>query len=209
VTTHPIFARTYARVAPAMDHGGLVDYRRRLLTGLTGRVIEIGAGTGLNFAHYPPQVTEVLAIEPEPYLFRLAEVAARQAPVRVRVAGGFAEQLPAEDAIFDAAVVALVLCSVEDQAKALGEARRVLKTRGEFRFLEHVRAGTPILRRVQQTLDASVWPLLCGGCHTSRDTVAAITRAGFTIHLLDRFLFPDRGIPLPAATHVLGLALSG
>jgi hypothetical protein len=79
---HPIWARVYARISPTMDAQGAVEHRRTLLAGLAGRVLEVGAGNGLNLAHYPPAVTEVLAVEPEPYLRGLAEVAARQAPVR-------------------------------------------------------------------------------------------------------------------------------
>jgi SAM-dependent methyltransferase len=82
---HPIFARVYARISPAMDAQGALEHRRALLAGLAGRVLEVGAGNGLNFAHYPPAVTEVLAVEPEPYLRGLAQAAAGQAPVPVRV----------------------------------------------------------------------------------------------------------------------------
>jgi hypothetical protein len=82
---HPVFARFYARISPTMDAQGAVEHRRTLLAGLDGQVLEVGAGNGLNFAHYPPAVTEVLAVEPEPYLRGLVEVAARQAPVSVRV----------------------------------------------------------------------------------------------------------------------------
>ena len=101
---HPIWARVYARISPTMDAQGAVDHRRELLAGLAGRVLEVGAGNGLNFAHYPPAVTEVLAVEPEPYLRGLAEVAASQAPVPTRAVDGTADDLPASDASMDAAV---------------------------------------------------------------------------------------------------------
>ena len=118
---HPLFARFYAWLSPKMDQGGLIAYRQRLLAGLSGNVIEIGAGNGLNFAHYPPQVSRVMAVEPEAYLRDVARRKARTAPVPVEVVEGVAERLPADDAAFDAAVVSLVLCSVPDQQSALLE----------------------------------------------------------------------------------------
>ena len=202
---HPIWARFYARISPTMDAQGAVDHRRELLAGLAGRVLEVGAGNGLNFAHYPPAVTEVLAVEPEPYLRGLAEVAASQAPVPTRAVDGTADDLPASDASMDAAVASLVLCSVPDQARALAELHRVLRPGGELRFFEHVQAETGGLARVQRLADL-VWPTLVGGCHTSRDTPAAITAAGFQITSVQRFRFPEGRLPQPAAPHVLGVA---
>jgi ubiquinone/menaquinone biosynthesis C-methylase UbiE len=188
-----------------MDGQGAVEHRRALLAGLAGRVLEVGAGNGLNFAHYPPTVTEVLAMEPEPYLRGLTQAAASQAPVPVRVVDGTADALPAADASMDAAVASLVLCSVPNQARALTELHRVLGPGGELRFFEHVRADTPGLARLQRLADL-LWPRLMGGCHTSRDTLAAITTAGFQITSLQRFRFPDSRLPQPAAPHVLGVA---
>ncbi|GAB2968044.1 class I SAM-dependent methyltransferase [Streptomyces pseudoechinosporeus] len=165
---------------------------------------EIGAGDGANFTHYPPTVTHVLAVEPEPHLRRLAEAAAQQAPVPIHVAAGSAERLSVPGKSFVAAVFSFVLCTVPDLNVALGEALRVLRPGGQLRFLEHIRADTSGLIRVQHLLDATVWPLLVGGCHTGRDTQEAITRAGFTIEHLDRFLFPEARIPV--SFHMLGTA---
>ncbi|GII06099.1 class I SAM-dependent methyltransferase [Planobispora takensis] len=192
---HPIFARFYARLSRAMEHRGLAEQRRRLLAGLSGNVIEVGAGNGLNFAHYPPAVTRVLAVEPEPRLRRLAREAARTAPVPVEVTDGLAEHLPAADAAFDAAVVALVLCSLPDVPAALAELRRVLAADGQVRFLEHVRADTPGWARVQDVLDATVWPYLAGGCRTGRDSLAEIREAGFAVTDLERFLMAETRSP--------------
>lgn len=189
-----------------MDRGGVADHRRRLLAGLRGRVVEVGAGNGLNFAHYPPEVTSVLAVEPESYLRQAAELSAASAAVRIDVVDGVAEGLPADDATCDAVVASMVLCSVPDERAALLEMHRVLKPGGELRFFEHVRAQTPGLRRAQHVADATVWPLLFGGCHTSRDTAAEIGSAGFRVEWVERLRFPDSNVPVLTAPHVLGVA---
>lgn len=208
VRGRPVFARFYARVAgPGLERAGVGEYRRRLLAGLSGQVIEVGAGNGLNFPHYPSTVTDVLAVEPEPTLRGLAEQAARSAPVPIRVRAGAAERLPADDELFDAAVVCLTLCSVADQSAALAELYRVVRPGGQLRFFEHVRADSPGMRAVQRLLDATVWPALVGGCHTGRDTGAAISRAGFTITEMHRLRFPDIAVPSPASAHILGTAI--
>jgi ubiquinone/menaquinone biosynthesis C-methylase UbiE len=202
---HPLFARCYARVGHLMD-AEIGDHRRRLLAGLTGRVLEVGAGNGLNFPHYPATVTEVLAMEPELYLRRLAQAASRQAPVPIRVVDGTAEALPADDATFDAVVASLVLCTVADPDQALAEIRRVLRPSGRLRFYEHVRATDPRLARWQDRLERP-WGWLVGGCHPNRDTVAAIGAAGLRLVRLDRFDLPS--IPPLARPHALGVAERG
>jgi ubiquinone/menaquinone biosynthesis C-methylase UbiE len=199
---HPLFARVYARVGHLMD-AEIADHRRRLLAGLAGRVLEVGAGNGLNFPYYPAAVTEMLAVEPEPHLRRLALVAARQAPVPIRVVDGTAEALPVPEGAIDAVVASLVLCSVTDLDQALVEVRRVLRPGGSLRFYEHVRAADPRLARWQDRLERP-WGWLVGGCHPNRDTVAAITAARLRVVQLDRF---DLGaMPPLARPHVLGVA---
>lgn len=204
---HPVFARFYGRLSRAMERRGMAEHRKALLAGLTGTVIDIGAGNGLNFAHYPSTVTRVLAVEPEPRLRQVARRAAASAPVPVEVVDGVAERLPTEDSSADAAVVSLVLCSVRDQAVVLREVQRVLNPGGQLRFLEHVRADSPGLARVQRALDATVWPHLAGGCHSGRDTAAAIERTGFTLDRLDRFLFPE--VRTPLSFYISGTAVHG
>jgi ubiquinone/menaquinone biosynthesis C-methylase UbiE len=202
---HPLFARVYARVGHLMD-AEIGDHRQRLLTGLRGRVLEVGAGHGLNFPHYPVTVTQVLAVEPEPHLRRLAQAAARQAPVPIRVVAGTAEALPARDATVDAVVASLVLCTVADLDQALAEIGRVLRPGGRLRFYEHVRATDPRLARWQDRLERP-WGWLVGGCHPNRDTVAAITAAGLQLVALDRFDLA--AMPALARPHVLGVAERG
>ena len=204
---HPIFARFYAWVSPSMDAGGVVERRQQLLSGLGGMVIEVGAGNGLNFAHYPREVTRVLAVEPESHLRSVAERNARDARVHVDVVDGVAEQLPVADASFDAAVASLMLCSVADQDAVLRELFRVVKPAGQLRFLEHIAAATPRLRRAQRWLDATVWPTLMGGCHMSRDTAAAVSNTGFHVVELERFSIPEGRIVLPPSPHIIGMAI--
>lgn len=204
---HPIFARFYARLSSRMDEDGVADRREQLLSGLSGRVIEIGAGNGLNFTHYPAEVTSVLAIEPEPHLRALAQRQAERAVVPVEVVDGLADDLPTANASFDAAVASLVLCSVPDQRSALSEVRRAIKPGGGLRFFEHVQADSASLRRIQRLLDLTVWPFVAGGCHAGRDTLAAIETAGFQIERLEMFRFPDITVAMPTSPHILGAAI--
>ena len=205
-TVHPLFARIYTCVGCVADRAGAAEHRDRLLASLSGRVIEVGAGHGLNFGHYPPTVKDVLAVEPEPYLRALAAERARHSAVPIRVVAGVAEYLPAPGDAFDAAVASLVLCSVDDQGRALTEIRRVLRPGGELHFYEHVRSGRRSMARVQQLADRTAWPAVAGGCHTSRDTVAALGEAGFHVEELERFEFPPFALAFVTAPHVLGRA---
>jgi ubiquinone/menaquinone biosynthesis C-methylase UbiE len=205
---NPFFSWVWTRLCPRLEESGLGDLRDELLAGLEGRVVEVGVGTGASFARYPEGVEELVAVEPEPRLRAQAEAAAAEAPVSVRVLAGVASDLPVADGWADAVVVSLVLCSVPDQAAALREARRVLRPGGELRFLEHVRAETLVLSRVQRALDATVWPRLGGGCHASRDTAGAVERSGFEVTALRRFDFPDLPVRGPTAPHILGRARS-
>jgi ubiquinone/menaquinone biosynthesis C-methylase UbiE len=203
---HPLFARLWSLMS-RHEPGEIQRHRDELLEGLSGRVLELGAGSGSNFAHYPPTVEEVVAVEPEPYLRRRAEAAAGSAPVRITVVGGVADRLPAEDESCDAAVVSLVLCSVPDQPRALAELRRVLRPGGELRFYEHVLATErPGLARVQRAVDRLFWPRAFGGCHTGRDTPAAITAAGFAIEDSRGLWLGPRTVPPPTAPHAIGRA---
>jgi ubiquinone/menaquinone biosynthesis C-methylase UbiE len=202
---HPRFARLYVRQSLQAERLGLAARRAELLDGLTGKVLEVGAGNGLNFAHYPPSVTEVVAIEPERHLREHAVRAAGDAPIPVSIVDAVAERLPFAAAEFDAAVASLMLCSVADVGAALAELHRVLRPGSELRFFEHVASSRAAVRTLQRAADATLWPRVAGGCHLGRETDRLIEAAGFTIERCDRFSF--RIPPLdPPKTHVLGVA---
>ena len=204
---HPLFARCYARVSVSAETRlGMAAIRERLLSGLSGRVIEIGAGNGLNFDRYPASVAEVVAIEPERTLRQLAAEAAVRTEVPVDVVPGTAEALPVKSEAYDAAVLSLVLCSVRDVRRALAEVRRVLRPGGELRFFEHGRGGGPAMLFTQRALDRTVWPLLSGGCHLSREPVAELRAAGFELGPYRRMSVPENGLRLPSSSCVLGVA---
>jgi ubiquinone/menaquinone biosynthesis C-methylase UbiE len=202
----PRFARMYLRSAASAEQRGATEHRRRLLQGLSGTVVEIGAGHGLNFPLYPPEVTEVVAIEPETTLRDQAGTAAERATVPIRVLAGVADELPLDDATVDAAVASLVLCSVPDQQRALAEIRRVLRPEGELRFYEHVVPRCQPKRLLLQVIDRSgLWPGIAGGCHPARDTTEAIIQAGFDIEEIERFGFSAARFE-PLIPHILGTA---
>jgi SAM-dependent methyltransferase len=203
--SHPVFARYYGAMSVMAEKKGNAEHRQRMLRGATGRVVELGAGNGLNFAHYPTTVTEVVAVEPEPYLRERAEAAARTAPIPVRVVDGTAGHIPFDDASFDVGVASLVLCSVPDPAAALAELRRVIEPGGELRFYEHVRADDPKWARRQHRL-AGLWGWFAGGCNPYRNTEQAIVDAGYDIEHIERFPFAP-ALPMRlTAPHVLGRA---
>jgi SAM-dependent methyltransferase len=199
---HPVFAWMYARVAPRQDARGTAEHRRRLLAPATGRAVEPGAGTGLNLPYYPPAVTDVLALEPDPHMFRRLVEAMPTASVPVAVRRMQAAPLELADGAADTVVCSLVLCSVPDQRAALAEAHRVLVPGGRLLFFEHVRSQDARLARWQDRLERP-WGWGAGGCHPNRDTLAAIEAAGFRIDELDRW--DERGGGL-AKPHVLGRA---
>jgi SAM-dependent methyltransferase len=199
---HPIFARVWALLA-RIGSREMGPHRDEALAPAAGRVIEVGAGQGENFRRYPAAVTEVLAVEPEPYLRGKARAAADAARVPVRVVDGVAGALPGADGEFDTAVASLVLCSVPDQAAALAEMRRVLKPGGRLLFYEHVLSERPRFARLQRRVNP-VWTRLGGGCNLHRDTVAAIAAAGFQLERVRAFDEPATG---PARPHVIGVAV--
>ena len=205
IVHHPVFARLYERMSPGLERAGAAQHRTRLLAGLAGRVVEVGAGNGLNFSHYPATVEEVVAVEPEPYLRIRAEARAAAVAAPVRVVDAAASHLPLADGSVDAGVASLVLCSVADPAGALAELHRVIRPGGELRFYEHVLSTNPTRVRRQHRADP-IWSRFIGGCHLTRDTQRAIADAGFVIETGDRFEFAPCFLAKLAAEHVLGCA---
>jgi ubiquinone/menaquinone biosynthesis C-methylase UbiE len=183
---------------------GNADHRREALAGLSGRVIEVGAGTGLNFRHYPSSVAAIVATEPEPYLRGVAEDAARDAPAPVRIVDWVAETLEVDGGSFDAGVASLVLCSVGDPERALGELFRVIRPGGELRYYEHVQAWTPRLARVQRAVDRLGLPRVAGGDHVSRETGKLIREAGFVVEHERSFRFRPQPLNVLFEPHILG-----
>jgi ubiquinone/menaquinone biosynthesis C-methylase UbiE len=204
MVNHPLFAHCWNRVSSLIERDA-ARHRREMLAGARGRVVEIGAGNGMNFRHYPTIVDEVVALEPEPYLRARAQDAARESPLPVSVRDGVADELPLEDGCCDTAIASLVLCSVPNPPRALAELRRVLRPGGQLRFFEHVRSDNPAKARVQTWLDRSgVWSRLGGGCHCARDTVDAIKAAGFRVERLEHVTVgPALG---PTNPYVVGVA---
>jgi ubiquinone/menaquinone biosynthesis C-methylase UbiE len=175
-----VFAALYDRVMARTEESGLRDRRAALLGGVSGRVIEIGGGTGANLALYPDAVSELVVCEPEEPMARKLEAKLGEARVPARVVRASAESLPFEDASFDFAVSTLVLCTVDDLDGALSELRRVLKPSGSLVFIEHVRSDEPGLARWQDRL-APVWVHVGHGCRCNRATLDAIHAAGFGV----------------------------
>jgi ubiquinone/menaquinone biosynthesis C-methylase UbiE len=200
---NPLFARLYEHVLSRGERAKMTGCRQQLVDGVVGRVLEIGPGNGLGFGLYPATVDEVLAVEPEPYLRVRAERAAKHAAAGIVVVAGDAEHLPTGDASVDVVVVSLVLCSVPDQARALAEARRVLRSGGELRVFEHVIAEHPLGRAALRAAEATFWPRAFGNCHPARDTLAALTAAGFDTSRVRRFVM-RAGTAEPPLPYILG-----
>lgn len=203
VVDNPFFARVWPVVA-SHETEAVRALRRENLAGLSGRVLEVGAGIGTNFPNYPDSVEEVIAVEPEPRLAAHARAAAAAAPARIVVESetveGFSGGTP-----FDAVVCSLVLCSVRDPAGVLQRLYSLLRPDGELRYLEHV-ASAGVRGRYQRLADATLWPRLFGNCHTHRDAERSIIDAGFEIDTSRREFTLPLWAPMPVSELLLGRA---
>jgi ubiquinone/menaquinone biosynthesis C-methylase UbiE len=185
------FSAAYDRGFKGAEDAGLRAMRSELLAQARGRVLELGAGTGLNLGLYPQAIETLTMVEPDPHMTKqlrqkLAD-SGKSAEISVVEASG--EELPFPDDSFDTVAVTLVLCTVPDLDATLSEIRRVLRPEGKLLFLEHVRAHSPELAKWQDRLE-SPWKFLADGCHCNRDTVAAISAAGFTLGDVERGELP-------------------
>lgn len=175
--------------------------RSRALAPASGRILEIGFGTGRNLPHYPPAVRRIEAIDPDPDLDRLSMPRIAHAAIEVDFHHLNAEHLPFEDARFDTVVSTFTLCSIPDVSHALAEVRRVLKPGGRFLFLEHGRAPDANVARWQDRLNRA-WMPLAGGCHLNRPVRELVAGAGLSID-------PARDYYLERAPRFLGYLTEG
>jgi len=171
------FALTYDRQLAKVEQAGLGELRQTLLADASGRVLEVGTGANLSF--YGPDVDSLTITEPEPSMLRRLERRVREQSPDTKVLRAPAEDLPFEDNTFDVAVSTLVLCGVDDQARALGELRRVLRPGGRLIFIEHVRSDEPGLARWQDRLNGLIRLVAC--CDCNRRTLDSITAEGFEV----------------------------
>ncbi|MDP8927014.1 MAG: class I SAM-dependent methyltransferase [Actinomycetota bacterium] len=194
-----LFARWYGRRARRAERGEIGQRRRRLVAQASGRVLDLGAGTGESFKHLPSAVSQVVAVEPDPWMLRQAQQRVTEARVPVSFVRAVSDALPFGAGSFDTAVVALVLCTVDDLEGTIAELRRVLRPGGKLLLMEHVRATDDALAQLQD-LVARPWSWSNGGCRPNRSTLEAIERGGFGLDGLEWYGYPV----LP---HVQGVAL--
>lgn len=200
---NPLFARIW-KFMSNHETEWLRDRRRENLDGLSGRVLEVGAGVGTNFALYPDTVTEVVAVEPEPRLREVARGAASSAPVPISVVASTVEALDVGEP-FDAVVCSLVLCSIDEPEDVLRQLYSQLRPGGELRFFEHV-ASHGAQGVLQRVADATVWPRLFGNCHTHRETEQMIAAAGFQPQTTRHGHQFPAWAPVPVSEFALGRA---
>jgi ubiquinone/menaquinone biosynthesis C-methylase UbiE len=175
-----LFAAVYDPFLALGELAGVSSRRRRLLTAARGRVVELGAGTGLNVPHYPDGLDELLLVEPDPAMRRRLGRRVRRSPAIAGIVDACAERLPFADGSVDTVVATFVLCTVDDPEHVLREIARVLRPDGKLLFLEHVRSPSPRLARWQERL-CEPWRRFAGGCRCNRATVDVLRTCGFEL----------------------------
>lgn len=182
-----LLAKIYDRFMAPTEAACLRQWRSEVVSGASGRVVEIGAGTGANLEFYGPNVERLTLVEPDEHMrAQLADKLRRSQKTGVEIVPLVAEALPAADRSVDVVVSTLVLCTVPSLSNTLNEANRVLKPGGELRFLEHVAARDNPDRRKWQERIEPFWKVAADGCHLTRDTADAIEAAGFEMERLRR-----------------------
>jgi ubiquinone/menaquinone biosynthesis C-methylase UbiE len=171
----------------AMRNGRLAPYRQRIIPLASGRVLEIGIGSGLNLPFYTAHATEILGLDPHPKLLAMASRMVSSVPAKI--VGGSADSIPVNDATVDTVVTTWTLCTIPDVTAALREMRRVLKPGGQLLFVEHGLAPDDGVRRWQHRL-TPLWKKFAGGCHLDRDVAGLIRGAGFEIAHLETGYMP-------------------
>lgn len=185
------------------DYNRRVDQRKQeLFESLSGKVLEIGPGTGANLDYYPEGVA-LIGLEPSPHMQRYLQNKAEETGRKIKIITGVAEDIPLEDESVDSVVSTLVLCSVSDPQIALSEIKRVLKPGGQFLFLEHVAAHENRFLRIIQHLVKPLWKYIADGCRPDRETGAMIREAGFGELQMKRFKL---SLPL-VGPHIMGRAV--
>jgi len=200
-----IFALTYDRMIAKTESAGLAAHRAGLLNGVTGRVLEIGGGTGANLVHYGSGLESLTVTEPESAMLKRLRRRVEQVAPTATVLRAPAEDLPFDDGVFDAVVSTLTLCSVDDQRRAVGELRRVLRPGGVLLFVEHLRADDERVARMQDRLNWLNRLVVC--CDCNRPTLDTLRAAGFAISQVVRTELP--GAPPFARPLAVGSAVSG
>ena len=175
-----VFAAIYDPFLWIGERAGMRRHRRDLLTQARGRTLEIGSGTGLNLAHYPDDLDELVLAEPDASMRKRLQTAVRRGEHKARVIDTPAEQLPFADASIDTVVSTLVLCTVNAPDLALREIGRVLRPNGQLLFIEHLRSDSPLLARWQDRL-ARPWQRFAEGCRCNRATLELMNACGFQL----------------------------
>jgi ubiquinone/menaquinone biosynthesis C-methylase UbiE len=195
-----VFSLVYDPFLWIAERGGMGRRRKDLLAQARGRVLELGAGTGLNIPYYPDVVEELVLTEPSAPMIPKLERRVRRSGRDCTVVAAGAEALPFEDDSFDTVVSTLVLCTVDDPRAAIEEVSRVLRPGGRLLFLEHVRSDSKRLARWQDRLHRP-WHAFAAGCHANRPTVELLRQSPLRVDAVER----DRWSWMPALVHPLAI----
>lgn len=191
-----VFAHIYDSLLWSGEISGMRRRRHALLTAAHGRVLEIGAGTGLNIAHYPADIAELVLAEPEPGMRKRLAHRLQRHGRSAQIIDAPAERLSAPDASVDTVVSTLVLCTVNDPDAALREIVRVLRPGGQLLFIEHVRASSR-WRAALQDATRTPWRHFAGGCICNRETLKLMRACGFDVEADDAVWRTMPGIVRP------------